>query len=164
MFPLFHSSCLGTHVSRFGFFAFFLGARVPHSLVYGLFLLCFGTRASHHFCLRLRGSCSPFRSDSFLHLAFGARVLQLLAGLLDSSSLISYFLRLWSSCSPSFSLALIPLPFVLLSARPVSSFSFAFRPIPAAAFLFSTSTPSEAQFSQRIVRRQFGLFQFSMHL
>lgn len=76
MFPSFSSSCLRTNVSRFGYVAFFLGARVPHSLVSGLF-----------FCSAL-GLVFPTVSL----YAFGAR---------DPRSDIFLSPRPWSSCSPT---------------------------------------------------------------
>jgi len=78
-------------------------------------------------------------------------------------------LQLWGSCSPTSSLALDSAPLLvawavffifiyLLSARPFSSFSFRFSSDTSGRISISTSTPSEAQFSQRIVRRQFCFF------
>lgn len=79
MFPSFSSPCLRTNVSRFGYVAFFLGARVPHSLVSGLFFcsalgLVFPTVSLYAFGARDPRSGSTFSSL----LALGARVLQLL--------------------------------------------------------------------------------------
>lgn len=149
------------------FLAFFLWARVPtlcflDSFTLGLVLPAIPVYA---FGARDPRSGSTFSFFSPMELVFSKYF--------GSFFLLYFLLRLWGSCSPTFSLAFGLSTFACFIGTPFFRLAFGLsRFAVQPRFSFDTRGRVLSHFRRlqrlrsvkRIVRRQFGLFQFSMRL